>query len=57
MPKHTDRKNIMDCIDLSIRDLIKVAYKVGGKIVNYSINNAGIIIWGQKVVYLLLTKF
>lgn len=55
MPKHTDQKNI-DHIDLSIWDLIKVAYPIGEKIVTYSINGAGIIVLGQKN-YILLIMF
>lgn len=50
MPKHTDGKN-RDHVDLSIWDVIKVAYQIGEKSVNYSINGAGIIILRQKVTY------
>lgn len=50
MPKRSDQKNI-DCVDLSIWDLVKVAYQIGGKWVTYSTNGAGIIILGQKVTY------
>lgn len=39
----------MGCTDLSIWGLIKVAYQVGGKIVNDSVNGVWIIIWGQNL--------
>lgn len=47
------QKNILECIDLSIWDLIKVAYQIGGKIVIYSINGLGSL-FGDKKLYTML---
>lgn len=44
----TAGNNIMDCADLSIGDLAKVACQTGGKIVNDPISGVPIIIWGQR---------